>query len=128
MSNMKRFFVFISTFVWCISCNSEINISVENPSDFDRAEIVEMPVEKLISLPAGKAYVVMSQKGDVIPSQLTYDGKLIFLTDIKANRSINYIINTGESKEYPAKTYGRFRAERKDDFAWENDRVAFRIY
>ncbi|MDR3250844.1 MAG: DUF4861 domain-containing protein [Tannerella sp.] len=125
---MKKFFIFISASVWFTSCNPGIDISVENPSDFDRTEIVETPVEKLMSLPAGKAYVVMSQKGDVIPSQLTYDGKLIFFTDIKANESINYTIKTGESREYPAKTYGRFIAERKDDFAWENDRVAFRIY
>ena len=27
-----------------------------------------------------------------------------------------------------SKVYGRFVPERKDDFAWENDRVAFRIY
>jgi unsaturated rhamnogalacturonyl hydrolase len=28
----------------------------------------------------------------------------------------------------PGKVYGRFVPERKDDFAWENDRIAFRIY
>ncbi len=30
--------------------------------------------------------------------------------------------------EYVTKAYGRFVPEREDDFAWENDKVAFRVY
>jgi rhamnogalacturonyl hydrolase YesR len=30
--------------------------------------------------------------------------------------------------ELPAAAYGTFMPQRKDDFAWENDRIAFRIY
>ncbi len=125
---MKKIFFLISAFFGLISCESGINIAVENPSDFDRLEMVEIPTEKLMSLPSGKAYMVANQKGEVLPSQLTYDGKLIFQADIKAKETIPYTIKIGAPETFSAKTYGRFITERKDDFAWENDRVAFRIY
>ena len=111
-----------------ISCSTGINISVENPSDFERTELVEIPVEQLMTLPAGKAYQVKNQQGEAMISQLTYDGKLIFQITINANETVICTIKTGMPEEFPPKTYGRFIVERKDDFAWENDRVAFRIY
>ncbi|MDR2914397.1 MAG: DUF4861 domain-containing protein [Tannerella sp.] len=125
---MKKIFFLISAFIGLISCESGKNVSIENPSDFDRLEMVEISAEKLMPLPSGKAYVVTDQKGEILPSQLTYDGKLIFQTDIKAKETIPYTIKVGASETFSAKTYGRFITERKDDFAWENDRVAFRIY
>ena len=125
---MKKLFFLISAFVGLLSCESGLNISIENPSNFDRSEIVEIPTEKLMTLSAGKAYIVTNNTGDKIPSQLTYNGKLIFQINIKAKETISYAIKAGVPEIYPAKTYGRFIPERKDDFAWENDRVAFRIY
>ena len=125
---MKKICFLISALIGLISCESGINISVENPSDFERSEMVEIPVKKLMPLPSGKAYVVSNNNKEVLPSQLTYDGKLIFQTDLKAKEAITYVIKTGAPVDFQAKTYGRFITERKDDFAWENDRVAFRIY
>ena len=125
---MKNLSLLLFAFLGLMSCNNSINISVVNPTDFERLEIVELPVEKLMALPAGKAYQVTNQQGELLPSQLTFEGKLIFQTDIKANESIFYSIRTGAPVEFEPKTYGRFITERYDDFAWENDRVAFRIY
>lgn len=34
----------------------------------------------------------------------------------------------GSTAETDVKAYGRFVPERRDDFAWENDKVAFRVY
>ena len=125
---MKHFIFLVVLFFCLASCNASMEISVENPSDFDRSEIVEIPVENLKSLPTGKAYIINQINGDTVPSQLTYDGKLIFQTTIRAKGVVTYLIKIGEPKDYPPKTYGRFITERKDDFAWENDCVAFRIY
>ena len=125
---MKKIAFLISAFIGLLSCESGINISVSNPSDFDRIEIVEIPAEKLMNLSVGKAFVVSDKNGEILPSQFTYDDKLIFQTNIKAKETISYIIKTGAPENFPAITYGRFITERKDDFAWENDRVAFRIY
>ena len=125
---MKKLFLLIIVFIGMSSCDMGKNILIENPSDFDRSEIVEIPVEQLPELPGGKAYLVVNQQGETLPSQLTYDKKLIFQTDIKAKETIVYLIKIGNPEPFPARTYGRLITERYDDFAWENDRVAFRIY
>ena len=118
----------ISAVIGLLSCELGINITVQNPSNFERSELVEISTEKLMSISPEKAYVVTNKSGEEIPSQLTYDGKLIFQVNINAKEEISYIIKTGAPETFPTKTYGRFITERKDDFAWENDRVAFRIY
>ncbi|MDR0835691.1 MAG: DUF4861 domain-containing protein [Tannerella sp.] len=125
---MRNLMCFISAFIGLISC-SDVTISVQNPSTFNRAEIVELPIDVNLIQPAeGKTYVVKNQSGEIIPSQVTYDRKLIFRTDLKAGETLNYTITIGAPRSFVPKTYGRFIKERKDDFAWENDRVAFRIY
>jgi hypothetical protein len=127
--NMKKFCLWVLALLFLTSCNAGLNITVENPSDFDRLEMVEIPIEKLMALPAGKTYLVMDHRqNELIPSQTTYDGKLIFQTDIKAKELRSYSVKTGVQPAFQPKVYGRFIPERKDDFAWENDRVAFRIY
>jgi hypothetical protein len=49
-------------------------------------------------------------------------------TTVPANGKIVLQIVKGKHKTFVAKTYCRFVPERKDDFAWENDRIAFRTY
>jgi len=62
------------------------------------------------------------------------DGKfeeLIFQVDIGPKESKTFSLALGERPAYKRddfKAYGRFVRERRDDFAWENDRVAHRMY
>jgi hypothetical protein len=65
---------------------------------------------------------------------LNDDGKfeqLIFQTDIGANATKEFSLVAG-ARQTPKlsdfKAYGRFVRERRDDFAWENDRIAHRMY
>ncbi|MDR2562592.1 MAG: DUF4861 domain-containing protein [Prevotellaceae bacterium] len=132
---IKIIFLSIISFLTCASCSSDkknAGISIKNPSDFDRlTELVEIPLselkEKIISQEVS-GYVVKTSDGKLIPSQITYDEKLIFRPELKAGEEKSFIIATGEPHEFDSQTYGRFITERKDDFAWENDRVAFRVY
>lgn len=130
---MKYIHIILLSVILFISCGKEeITISVENPSNFDRSsEIVELAVKDLevkLKLAEGQSFIVTKSNGEEIASQLTFDGKLIFQSGLTANAKETFTISVGESKTYEAKTYGRFIQERKDDFAWENDRVAFRVY
>ena len=116
---MKNIILVLFSLVFLASCssNKEMQITIENPSGFDRlTEVIEIPIDSIkdkVVLKDSSVYVVKNSAGEVIPSQVTYDRKLIFQPEVKANE---------------AKTFGRLVSERKDDFAWENDRVAFRIY
>ena len=62
------------------------------------------------------------------------DGKydeVIFQTDLTGNETRKFELTAGD-RRIPSpqefKAYGRFVREREDDFAWENDRVAHRMY
>lgn len=116
-----------------LSCSTkEAKVTIENTSNFDRlTELVEIPIDSIKdkkSVTDSLVYHVQTEGGEIIPSQVTYDRKIIFQPQLKANETKSFIITTGDPQDFEAKTYGRFITERKDDFAWENDRVAFRIY
>ncbi|MDR1408108.1 MAG: DUF4861 domain-containing protein [Tannerella sp.] len=131
---MKKVIMLITIAAWLVSCARDValRVTVDNPCDYDRTdELVEIPLEALqsrIIFENGQTCVVKNRHGEVVASQLTYDGKLIFLADVEAGETASYTISAGEPQTFAPRTYGRFVAERKDDFAWENDRVAFRIY
>jgi hypothetical protein len=115
----------------CTSTN-ELQVRVGNPNDSDRqSEMVEIPVADVaaaVKLKDGETYIVKNVQGQEVPSQLTSDDKLIFQSGLKGKETTLFYIGAGTPQAYQAKTYGRFIQERADDFAWENDRVAFRAY
>ncbi len=108
-----------------------IEVRVENPTEVDRrVELVEVEVAKLgrVVLAEGQAWVVKNAAGEVVPSQVTHDGLLVFPSGLGSGKRAVFAVEAGERGEFEAKTYGRVAPERYDDFIWENDRVAFRIY
>jgi hypothetical protein len=82
----------------------------------------------MAEVPAKIGNVVYDEAGIEIPSQVTYDGKLVFQPRLGAGESKTFTVRKGKPAEYARRTFGRAYPERYDDFAWENDRVAFRIY
>jgi unsaturated rhamnogalacturonyl hydrolase len=56
---------------------------------------------------------------------------LLFQTDLAPGETKEFELTRGE-RRHPRRedfqVYGRFVREREDDFAWENDRVVFRMY
>lgn len=132
---MKKIVLSISALAMLLmaSCcgGDKVAFTVSNGASFDRSEeMVEIPVERLesIKLKDGQAYVVKNSKGDVLPSQLTYDGLLIFQSGLAANASEKFTVSAGAAQEFTPKVAGRFVPERLDDYMWENDRVGFRVY
>jgi unsaturated rhamnogalacturonyl hydrolase len=57
--------------------------------------------------------------------------ELVFQTDLAADETKKFTLRFGKPKTLTPeqfKVYGRFVRERHDDFAWENDRIARRMY
>jgi hypothetical protein len=126
---MKKLIIAASMAAMC-ACAPKVKITVENTLDIDRqAELVEIPVERLgaIVLAEGETYLV-GKGGHTIASQVTSDGLLIFQSGLGAGEKKTFTVRAGAPEQFAPKTYGRFAPERMDDFIWENDRVAFRIY
>jgi len=120
-----------------VSCsNHKHTITVTNGSDLDRInETVYANIEKLC-VDANQIILKEALTGLEIQSQLidndadgTFEA-ICFQATVKSNESKQYFIQAGEStlQSSEVKTFARFVPERTDDFAWENDRVAFRTY
>jgi len=57
--------------------------------------------------------------------------QLLFQADFAPKQTLVFLLTVGAQQLALAadyKTYGRFVRERRDDFAWENDRIAHRMY
>jgi Domain of unknown function (DUF4861) len=94
-----------------------------------RSETVEVDAPKLAPL-GDPAKVHVFQNGRELVAQ-SLDDKLIFQADFAPNAALEFELRAGGKRVYkPAdfRVYGRFVRERFDDFAWENDRVAHRMY
>jgi len=54
--------------------------------------------------------------------------EFVFQSDFAPNQTKTFILAAGTPMPYQPTVYGRWVPERHDDFAWENDRIAYRIY
>lgn len=68
--------------------------------------------------------IVKNKLGEVLPSQLTYNGNLVVLVPQKCGK---IYIGNGESF-VDTTTCGAHYPERLDDIAWENNLMAYRAY
>ena len=113
-------------------CNCVYIVQVSNPTDIDRLpEMVELSLSELtesLALSEGESFIVKNKKGNEIPYQITYDGKVIFQVEMKANTTETYRIRKGQPSAYESFMFGKQYPERLDDFVWENDLVGFRAY
>ena len=119
---------------------SGISISVKNELDFDRSEIVSFEAEKLLSKfeETQIDYIhIKDSAGKMLRHQwVDYDEdgtpeEFLFMAKVGANASSSYKIVSDSSFSMPEKeavAYSRFVPERTDDYAWENDKIAFRTY
>ena len=133
---IMRKIILIATAVFLFTAclqEQKTNIILDNPSDFDRVnEMVEVDISGLELDFAGKSYVLTGQNGTEVAYQaLKKNGNvyaIIFQANIKANSSFSYTITEGVPAEIAPRTFARYVPERKDDFAWENDIAAYRMY
>jgi hypothetical protein len=102
-------------------------------------EVVEIPLRDVLAharvADAEGLVVRESASGKVLPTQLYSSGGsgapdlLLVLVGLAPKGSLDLVVEAGASPAAPKPlVYGRFVPERQDDFAWENDKIAFRMY
>lgn len=133
---MRKIIFFLSLFVLC-ACSmaekKEMSVTVTNSLGFDRVnEMISLrkaKIDSVLQLKGNEHFVIVGEDGKQQPYQVVSNSKsLIFLTSVKADAVVSYTIKKGIPETFPDLVYGKFVPERKDDFAWENNRVAFRMY
>ncbi len=114
-----------------------LTVKVRNELPFARqSETVELTAAQLAPLGTDLRRIhVFADDHEVLAQSINLgDGSrplLIFQTDIPAHGEQTFDIRGGEPRTYRKedfRVYGRFVRERSDDFAWENDRIAHRMY
>lgn len=113
-------------------------IEIQNNSDLERKEaVVAIKWETIIShypqIDTTNFVVVNLSTNKQIPYQLEHKGlstiqNLLVQVNVKAKGKLSLSIQKGKPMAFQTKTYARYVPERMDDFAWENDRIAFRAY
>jgi hypothetical protein len=138
MNFRKYFFGIFFLLPAFLLAQTKANISIENKSNLDFKETVvsvkwEAIVSKYPQIDTTAFVVINDKTKKQIPFQLEHRGlkaiqNLLLQVDVKANTTLSISIQKGKPENVVAKTYGRYVPERKDDFAWENDVIAFRAY
>lgn len=136
-----KLFIFLLTTVFLTSCSEKektTSIVVKNSLDIERTfETVvlsksELKVDSLSNLgikevKTGQLQItqLVDNDGDGIMDDILFQPKMA------ANAENTYeviIVAESEKSKVEEVCYSRFVPERTDDYAWENDRVAFRMY
>jgi hypothetical protein len=118
-----------------------VAVKVQNPLPTARGpETIALALTELRKhapgLEATKIVVVDEKRQPVLSQLVDSDGddtpdELVFQATLAAKESKSFSVESGTRQTPPRdayKAYGRFVRERHDDFAWENDRVAHRMY
>lgn len=136
------FFIFAVLAVETANAASPLIVAVRNPTSLARpSETISLPATKLkqaLSVDDIRRVHVRDPRSgqDLLTEAVDNDGdgtydELIFQTDFAPNETRKFELSVGERRIPTAqefKAYGRFVREREDDFAWENDRIAHRMY
>ena len=130
--NVVKYFVL--TFTIFNPCSlyaaDRVTITVANSLPTPRStELAEVDASLIQARLDGiTTFFITDADGKEVPSQITYDGKLIFPVGVPAKGKSIYYAQKGQPSVYEPKVFGRQFPERVDDMAWENDKVAFRCY
>lgn len=123
------------------SSENSMSISVENELDFAREEVISIQTEEIKTLleknKAADIRVKLEGQNEFLPVQwIDYDGdgkedELIFQVKIQPKSKQTYELVADASKPSPESkvvAYSRIVPERFDDYTWENEKIAFRVY
>ncbi|MGD1319324.1 DUF4861 family protein [Chryseobacterium sp. 2R14A] len=132
----------LSCAIVCIAANfmnAQTSIQVRNTQNFERNEIVSLSKVQLKSfLGKNKAEdlrIKDAQNNNLVIQWVDNDGdgkndELLFQAKLDAKKTNSYTI-IAENTPIPESkltTYSRLVPERVDDYTWENDKIAFRVY
>lgn len=139
----KKGIIGLSCAIVCISAdlmNAQTSIQVKNTQDFARNEIVSLSIDQLKTF-LGKNKAEDLRIKDAQNNYLTIqwidnngDGKndeVVFQAKIDPKKTNSYRIVADSKTAVPESkltTYSRLVPERVDDYTWENDKIAFRVY
>ena len=143
MRSFSKSLVASFLYIVCIGVQATVNgqslasFDVSNPTSSSITskvfEVVWSSIEKGASLDTSKLIIIDAKTQKQVVFQLETKGtssiqNILVELSLAPKEKRHFLLSYGKRIPFVAKTYGRFVPERKDDFAWENDKIAFRMY
>lgn len=128
---MRVFVTVIAAGMLVAACGrEEVTVVVANDSDLPRLdEVVELEAGPILSRLESEYCNVLDAEGNVVVSQVTADGCLLFRASADGGSATEYrVIASDTLPVFDRLVSGRVYPERADDIAWENESIGFRIY
>lgn len=120
---MKKI-LFIPIALTLVACSHNTQtIEVSNPLGFDRnGELVAATVD------LSENHILKDVQGNEVAYQVV-DGQILFQANVPADSMAVYTWSVGQPSPVEPLTTAFFLGDRrKDDFCWENDKAAYRMY
>lgn len=129
---MKRISVLLLLTTLLTATNAQqARLSVTNPSDYQRLEVVEadlQTVNNLLGTNNDEQFIIKNAFGQEQVYQKSYDGKLLMFVSVQPHSTAEYTIVKGKSSSFKSYVFGKLYPERADDITWENDLGIYRVY
>lgn len=123
--------IFLWFFWSATSLAQTIAVTVENPARIERkSETISIPLEQITSnlQASDAASLVVTERGKTLTSQIV-EGELLFQSDFGSRERKTFHIKQSDAvKETPQSLVDGRLVLPREDYAWENDRIAFRMY
>ena len=109
---------------------ASLTLEVSNPTTEYREQVVEVSLDSILARlgTTRDSLRVRDAAGLDVPFQVTFDGKLLLEAAVRKGGAARFTLTKGLHPQFPMVCHGALHPERKDDFAWENDRGAYRVY
>ncbi|WP_313367647.1 DUF4861 family protein [Sphingobacterium mizutaii] len=131
---MKRILLTCLIIVNCLAFCQAQYIQVKNPSKYARKELISIPFQNFKEhFKVDTVFTIRDENNQLIPFQLEKLGtaipvNVLIQVELPAQSTIKYKLEKEPGNRIEPMTFARYVPERLDDFAWENDVVAFRLY
>ncbi len=124
-------FAVLSVASTVVSCSqNRVTVSVTNNNGFELGpRCVELKASDVLGRLGSEGFYVTDEAGNEIVSQLTSDSLILFVANIPTGDTRRFIVNPSDTlRTYQTTVSGQFYPKRRDDVAYENELVGFRIY
>lgn len=133
---MKKFFSIVLLVSMSIApLWAQKTIQVQNPLDENRVDLISIPFSKFSRHFGVDTVFTIKDKttGTIYLHQLEKLGtntpqNVLVQVPVASKAKLELVVMQEKPESYPSKVFARYVPERFDDFAWENDVVAFRMY
>ena len=135
---MRTFRLIITVILFPACLQAQVKIELTNSLPVPRhEEVIEIPWADVLQawprIDTAAFVVTETGTGRQVPLQLLQGNNgqvqaLLLQVSVPASATKSLLLAPGKRTPVTPKTYCRYVPERKDDFAWENDKIAFRAY